>query len=567
MADGARFEIDIEAKSLGVDSSAAQLDSLADKISDVDKVATVFDATVAAAAKRLEETSDAANVAAQALGRAQSKYNGLEVAADRAAKKLEEATAAGKSAAALDKLRAQSDKASAAMRAQMPVVAELEAKHKAAAAAQAKSAATLKTLEASQKAAAVEAKKGGKVAASSSVDLAAMGKAGALAYLAVGVAAVGAAGAAMRFAVASNPLAMMRVNLAAQRLQFSLVKLFRGLDLSKFLGALDRMGALFDTTNTSGRALKLLVETILQPLFDAVAKAEPYVSEFFKGMISGALDVVIAVLTLRNAIFKAMSPETRAEIKKLVDKVFTLENAFMLGEVAAVAFAVVVGGVVLIALAACAIAAASLAAALSVVALALVGIALTIGLLVAIVLLPFVLLGVAVAGIVALFDGTWDDFAKTMKGLAKKAWNWGSNIVNGLTGGLLGGSEDLTAAGNKIAKQVEDSIKNPLKIKSPSLVMHQIGAWTSAGFAGGIESGTDDVAEASGGMADAAKSGASGGGTVSTSSASSRSIHIAQITINADGGDGASITAAVKRALLEVFEGASLTIGGGEVPA
>jgi hypothetical protein len=87
--------------------------------------------------------------------------------------------------------------------------------------------------------------------------------------------------------------------------------------------------------------MKVLVETIMQPLIDGAAKAAPYVKEMFKGLIYGALQVVIAVLKIRNEIFKAMSPETRAAIKSVIDQVFTLENAFKVGTAGAVILAAI----------------------------------------------------------------------------------------------------------------------------------------------------------------------------------------------------------------------------------
>jgi hypothetical protein len=562
VADGVKFDIDIQAHGLGLDSSAAELNALAERIQTVDTVATKFDTVVAATAKRLEEASAAAKVAAGALGLAEAKYLELERNANRAAKAVEKAAAAGKNTA---ELKSKADAAAASLRAQASVVDELRGKSLAAADAQSKLAGTLKTLQARQSTAAAEVKKGGKAAESSAIDYAAMGKAGALAAAAIAASAIGAIYGLGRMAIAMRPDAVMRLSIASQRLDMSMRKLFQGLDLSKFLGALDRMGALFDTTNTSGRALKLLIETIMQPIFDAVAKAEPYVSEFFKGMISGALDVVIAVLKLRNAIFKAMSPETRAAIKSLVDRIFTLNNAFALGEALVVTFGVIIGGVLVVALGAAAIAAASLAAALSVIAALVIGVILAIGLLVALVLLPFVLIGAGIAVLV----GKWDGFKKYMKDLAKEAYNWGADIVYGMTGGLLGGSQDLGAAMAKTAAMAKDGIKDPLKIHSPSKVMEELGRYTIAGFVGGIEGGEGGVRAASAGISDAAIDGVGvgSGAAGSTSTTHSRSVHIDRIEIHAPSGDAESIAGAVKRALVELMEGASLTIGGGEVPA
>ena len=156
MANGASFEINVEAKSLGIDSSAAQLTAFAQKLQNVDTVATQFDSVVAAASKRLEEASEAAKSASGELAKAETKYAGLEVAANRAAKAVEKAAAAGKDTAAL---KVAAEDAAAAMRAQVSVVDELAAKSREAASAQSELAGTLKTLQSNQAAASAEIKK------------------------------------------------------------------------------------------------------------------------------------------------------------------------------------------------------------------------------------------------------------------------------------------------------------------------------------------------------------------------------------------------------------------------
>ena len=561
MADGARFDIDIQAKSLGVDASTDQLNELAAKIEGVGVVATKFDTVVAAATKRLAEVSTVAASAASALGEAQSRYAGLEREADRAAKALEKATAAGASAAKLDKLRVQAESTAAAMHKQAGVVSELEAKSKTANAQQSKLAASLKTLEGRQRTAADAAKKGAKASDVSASKLAAMGKAGALAAAAIVVGVAGAVVAMGKFALASNPMAMMRLNIASQRLQFSFMKLFRGLDLSKFLGGIDRLGALFDTTNASGQALKLAIETVMQPLFDAVGKAEPYVAEFFKGIIHGALRVYIAILRLEIAILKAMSPETRAEVKKLVDKVFTLENAFALGTAAGVALAVVLG----------------------VIALAMLGIAVS----VAVAMVPFFIFWGVVYGIVEAithagaivgwFKKKIGSMADAVADVATDLWDAGANIVEGLWLGIKSKWKIVIDKIKGLADLLPDVVKKALGIASPSKIMMQLGSFTAAGLVMGIDGGVDDVREASAGLGEAAASGAEAsaaagvGAPANTiaspaTSAPTRTVHIEHLHIG-DSSVAQSNLEAFKRACDEWLEGVSLSIGGGEVPA
>lgn len=586
MANGAKFEINVEAKSLGIDSSAAQLTAFAQKLQNVDTVATQFDNAVAASAKRLEETSVAAKLASDALAKAETKYTGLEAAANRTAKAVEKAAAAGKDTAAL---KVAAEEAAAAMRAQTSVVDALAVKSREAASAQSELASTLKTLQTNQAAASAEIKKAvaedaaaieaadelyaaglhdGSVkleqaaaaktlAAQEAAATAAASKAqwvlaakvkvmSLAADAAIGMteAIAGNVAALGKFAVASNPAAMMRLNMISQRLHLSFVQMFRGLNLDGFTAGIQRLAGLFEQSTASGRAMKILVETIFQPLFDAAAKLEPYIGEAFKGLIHGVLLVVIAVLTLRNAIFKAMSPELRQTIKSVVDKFFTLENAFKVGEVAAGVLAVAVG----------------------LVAIAILGVLVTAGLIAAVVIGPFVAIGVAIDKLVTKVAGSWDALIDGAKDAAK-------SIINGIVDGIKNGAKWVYDAINDLADNTVKTFKSALKINSPSKVFALQAEGIPEGTVDGIEGGSPAVRSALESMVSPAdidsggiRSIGAGGTSTSNASTNSRSIHIEHLTIG--GGSVAQSTFGdLKRALLEVLEGASLTIGGGEAPA
>ena len=80
MAD-ARFDISIEAENVGVDATSDQLNTLVDRMTKANTVATKFDTVVAAARARLDETAVAASAAAQALQLGEMRYRELEGAA------------------------------------------------------------------------------------------------------------------------------------------------------------------------------------------------------------------------------------------------------------------------------------------------------------------------------------------------------------------------------------------------------------------------------------------------------------------------------------------------------
>lgn len=567
MADGARFDINIEANALGVDSSAAQLNSLVERMTKANTVATQFDNVVAAARARLEEASAAAAAAANALGAAEGRYKELESAANRAAKEVEKAAAAGKDTTAL---QTAAEAAKAAMSAQANVVDELREKSVAAANAQKQLAGTLKTLEGQQSQAAAayrkaqpaaksfaeeankvdaagKAKEAGKLG-QSMVSLRGMTMATAAGFaLFAGAALAGVVSLAkFGFGVQSNAANMQRLAMAQQRMQLGMQKLFKGLQWDKFTRGLEDVMSLFDEGTSSANGMKLLVETILQPLIDGAAKAAPYVKEMFKGLIYGALQVVIAVLRIRNEIFKAMSPETRAYIKRLSDKIFTLENAFKAGAAIAVVLA-----------------AAFVALTVSLISM---------GVAELFALWPILLIVAAIALVIAAImnwdkivkaiSETWDAFVTGAKAAAK-------NMIDGIVNGIKNGVGFVVDAMKNLASRGVQAFKDALGIKSPSKVFELQARYTAEGYVQGIESSTPEVTSALESMAAPPElAGAPVPATASTSTSSStKSVTIQSLTVGA-GEVSQANWAQFRQMLVELLgDAGNLTIGGGEAPA
>ncbi len=608
---GVQFDIEIDAQNLGGDATEQQLAALVERIQQTNTVATQFDKVVAAARSRLTETSAAAQLAAAALGSAETRYKELEGAANRAAKAVEKAAAAGKDTAAL---QVAAESAVVAMREQASAVDLLRTKALSASASQTKLAESLKVLEGQQASAAAAIKKNYAAAdaankqsaasaaaaikteaAATAARVAAFAKqqkatsaataemqkaaapvdrfasaadaigakgpleklkkfangfglvAGGSLLAAVGVVAfvvatVGAVAALAKFAVASNPKAMERLTAAQDKAKKGFTALFTGVKLDKFIGALEDVMSIFDEGTSTANAMKAIVETILQPLFDAAATAGPLVKEMFKGMIYGALRVVNAVLSLRNEIWKSMSPQTRAQIKSVTDAIFTVENAFTVGEIAAVSLVAIFG-----------LLAATLGVLAVVAALASIPFFLM--------LLPLVLITAAIV----YFDEIVSAVGKTLSGWVTSASNAANDVINGIVNGIKSGAGRVWQAMKDMASNAIKGFTDTFKIGSPSKVMELQGNWIAEGAAEGIDGGATKVQSALESMVSPGDVGASGP-TGSTSS-SSRAVHIQELHINAAGGDAESIVAAVKRALLEVMEGATLTVGGGEAAA
>jgi hypothetical protein len=131
------------------------VNAFADKIRATNAVATQFDTAIAAASERLKEAAGAAKVAADAVSLAETKYNELERAANKAAKELEKATQAGKDTTAL---KSAVDAATAAMQKQAGVVDGLKAKSLERGGGREEARRLVKTLQ-GQQAAATEIKK------------------------------------------------------------------------------------------------------------------------------------------------------------------------------------------------------------------------------------------------------------------------------------------------------------------------------------------------------------------------------------------------------------------------
>lgn len=557
--NGASFDIAISAQSLGVDSSAEQLNALASRIKQVDTVATAFDSSVSAAARALADSANAARAAASALSAAEKKYSELESAANSAAKALEKATAAGKDTS---ELAAAAGAARAAMAAQASVVDDLRAKADAAAAAQSKLADSLGTLKGAQSSEVAAIKKRTDAQEESTKGT----EVSIAAYITIArqiwrvVKAVYAAGKAFfEFLVAQDPAAVARLTTAYDKLKAGVKSLFTGLKFDKFVGGLEKVMSLFNEGTSSARGMKALVETILQPLLDGIGKIAPYVKAFFEGMIHGALLVVIAVLKLRNAIFAAMSPETRAYIKQMIDKVFTLENAFAAGKYVAIALAVALAALVVVFLAC--------------------------GLALALMIAPIIAVIAAIqnwGAITAWLKAKWQAFKDWLTGLwdetigAALAFgkNIATNIIAGLTGGLAAKSPQVTSSINNVLKAAQAGAATTLDSHSPSRVYEKMGGTIPQGLAGGVEGGASEVKGALETMVSPIDGPSGGGSTFSSSSSSSTSSSSAKATVNFYGpvtiGDSPVAKTnwvEAEAMFLRFIEGASLTIGGGEVPA
>jgi hypothetical protein len=564
---GVVFDIAIEAEGIGVDATTDQLNALAEKITFTSTVATKFDAAVAAVRSRLEESTSVTKAAAAALSTAEARYRELENAANRAAKQVEKAALAGKDTTALQTAAAA---ATEKMREQAIAVDQLRLKSDAAANAQTKLAKSLKVLEGEAASAASAVKKTAPSFDGASTAVDGLGKksqvedlkklgsslttvAGgatlaAFAIVALAGAAVVGVGALAKFAVTSNKGAMDKLTASSEAMKKSFAALFTGIKLDKFIAALEDIMSFFDEGTSSANGLKVLFETMLQPLFDAAAKAGPFMKEMFKGMLIVVLQVTLWVLQLRNAIFKAMSPETRATIASVSAQILTLENAMIVGKVAAYALVVVLG----------------------LLGLALISCAISI----VIMTLPLILIGVAIYAVVAAIDWLIDSFDKigeTLDGWVTSAKTAVTDLIDGIVNGIKSGAGKVVDAMKNMASNALKGFTDFFQMNSPSKLMQVQGTYITAGAVEGIEEGSPEVESALESMASpdsfASPAGATAGGTAPAGgSRGGNTITIQQLTIG-DSPVASQTWADFKTMLAEALDGATITIGGGEAPA
>lgn len=107
---------------------------------------------------------------------------------------------------------------------------------------------------------------------------------------------------------------MLAITTQVTRLRENISLIFTGLDLEPLLLGLKSVTELFSQSTVTGRALRKIAETVLQPIIDGVASAAPLVRAFMQGLIIGTLIVVVAVLKLRRAYLDAFGGETANKI-------------------------------------------------------------------------------------------------------------------------------------------------------------------------------------------------------------------------------------------------------------
>jgi formylmethanofuran dehydrogenase subunit D len=287
---------------------------------------------------------------------------------------------------------------------------------------------------------------------------------------------------------------MRSLDSLAKRWDDAKSSLFDGLKIGTLLGGLQKLVDLLDESSESGKAIRLVLGTFMQPVIDIIDASLPVVKGFFEGMIIGALGFVLGVLKVKNAI-SDMIPESVVNILKAVGEHIDVVQLAIYAGVAAFA-------------------------------LLAVGIGFVIGLILSVV-------GEAIAfgaGIVALgviIIAAWsyvadnigqviDDISAYFADLDLGAL--AGDIIDGLVNGLKDGASALFKAFTDLAKGGYQAFKDAIFSKSPSKLFRMAGRTIPQGVALGVEDDTPQVTSAVSSMASpddmTSPNGARGGGGV-----------------------------------------------------
>ena len=293
----------------------------------------------------------------------------------------------------------------------------------------------------------------------------------------------------------------------------NLQSVFGGLKIEGLLKALQTLVSLLDTSTASGNAIKVVFESLFQPLIDGLAGAGPKIENFFLQLEILALKALIGIKPYGSVILKVV-------------------EAFVVG-------AAVIIGVVVVAF----------------------------GLLAAGILTVVVLVGALAAGFVWLAGVGLQAGADIQEFFDKFSLaDIGKAMIEGLANGIAGAGGAVLDALTGVVTKAVDAAKKALGIASPSKVFAEIGANTSAGMAQGVDSGSPGVKDSMERMASPPDVQAGAAPAPATAASSSGSFAGATFIFN--GVEGAEAAESRFRELLtRAMEGDAAQLGAAQVAA
>lgn len=289
------------------------------------------------------------------------------------------------------------------------------------------------------------------------------------------------------------------------RLKANLTSLFAGLKIEKLLEGFSRLVDLFDETSVTGRAIKVVFESLFQPLIDGVVE---WIPKMERGFIQFEILVLKALIA----------------IKPFGSQILWVAEVF--GVLAAI------------------------------VAL------MTVGFMVA-VITPFaIIIGLAATLVAAVMEviNTFRNFYTTLSSMSLA--EIGTAMIQGLANGITGAGGAVLSAITGVVTGAIGAAKNLLGIASPSKVFAEIGGYTAEGMAGGVDDGAKDVQGSLEAMVAPPTEAAAGAGAPAAGGGGGPSFAGLTIVVQSNGDDPQSQGAAIWEALENL-----VAQGGKAVPA
>ncbi len=340
--------------------------------------------------------------------------------------------------------------------------------------------------------------------------------------------------------IAARQMLALGVQTAKMREHFAV--LFRDIKVEGFLKALQTITSLFSQSTASGRALKALAETLLQPLIEGFDYLAPIAKRFFQGMILGLQFVAIQALKAGVWFKRAFGG---SDLLKGVDlttaALYAGEAAIALLMTGLVAAVPIVAGLgVALATWLVPILWGAATAIASVAAGAILAAA------------PFILWAAAIG--LLIYTGyqlykLWDEIE----------WmELGTSIVEGIVSGLKRGASWVTDTVKGLGKGAWKAFKSALGIASPSKEFAKLGLEIPRGVQQGIKAGAPAAQGAAASMVslpDQPMSGGGGGGARLT-------FNFGDVHVHGGEDRGArGIAQDIKAELERILEGVAIQIG------
>jgi hypothetical protein len=303
---------------------------------------------------------------------------------------------------------------------------------------------------------------------------------------------------------------MLSADYQSQKLKADVGKIFGGLKIEGFLTALQKGAALFDENSAAAKAIKVVFESMFQPLVDGMAGAVPK-------LIAGFLQFEIWALRSLIAVQR---------YQPVFDVVGTVVMAWLTG--IGQSFGLIYDGA----------------------AFALGGL---------------VAIGEGGAAALGWLSAKALEVRAFLQGLSLA--DVGMAMVQGLANGITGGGAAVLAAITGVAGSAIAAAKKSLGIKSPSKVFAEIGGYTSEGMAQGVDAGADAVQGSLEAMVAPPAAGAAGapsGAPAPATSSGGMTVTIGSVVFHV-GGDEAGGKKAFAE-FMNLLEGLAQQ-GGGMVPS